>query len=88
MKTFISPDNVWVLWTILIGAAALAIVLEQKYNWANKITGCILALVFVMILANLKVIPTDSPVYDNVWDYVVPLAVPMLLFRADIKKNW
>lgn len=86
MKTFISPDNVWVLWTILIGAAALAIVLEQKYNWANKITGCILALVFVMILANLKVIPTDSPVYDNVWDYVVPLAVPMLLFRADIKR--
>lgn len=86
MKTLISPDNVWALWTILIVAAALAIVLEQKYKWANKVTGCILALVFVMILANLKVIPTDSSVYDNVWDYVVPLAVPMLLFRANIKK--
>lgn len=86
MKTLIGPDNIWVLWTILIGSAALAIVLEQKYKWANKVTGCILALVFVMILANLKVIPTDSPVYDSVWDYVVPLAVPMLLFRANIKK--
>lgn len=86
MKTLISPDNVWALWTILIGSAALAIVLEQKYKWANKVTGCILALVFVMILANLKVIPTDAQTYDNVWSYVVPLAVPMLLFRADIKK--
>ena len=86
MKTLISPDNVWALWTILIGSAALAIVLEQKYKWANKVTGCILALVFVMILANLKVIPTDAETYDNVWSYVVPLAVPMLLFRADIKK--
>lgn len=86
MDSFISPDNVWALWTILIGAAALAIVLEQKYEWANRVTGSILALVFVMVLANLKVIPTDAPTYDNVWSYVVPLAVPMLLFRANIAK--
>ena len=87
MTALISPENTWALWTILICSAALAIVLEQKYEWANKITGCILALLFVMILANFKVIPTDSPVYDNVWDYIVPLAVPMLLFRANIKKK-
>lgn len=86
MDSFISPDNIWALWTILIGAAAIAIILEQKYEWANKITGCVIALLIVMILANLKVIPTDSAVYDNVWGYVVPLAVPMLLFRANIKK--
>lgn len=86
MDSFISPDNTWALWTILISAAALAIVLEQKYEWANKITGCILAMFFVLLLSNFNVIPTDAPTYDNVWGFVVPLAVPMLLFRANIKK--
>lgn len=86
MNSFISADNTWALWTILISAAALAIILEQKYEWANKVTGCILAMFFVLVLSNLNVIPTDAPVYDNVWSYVVPLAVPMLLFRANIRK--
>lgn len=41
-----------------------------------------------MALANFKIIPTDAPTYDMVWDYVVPLALPMLLFNANIKKIW
>ncbi|MDO4662612.1 MAG: DUF819 family protein [Tissierellia bacterium] len=87
-NSLISPDSTWILWAILAASAALAIILEQRYEWANKVTGCILALFFMLVLANLKIIPTESPVYDNVWSYVVPLAVPMLLFHADIKKIW
>ena len=86
MGSFISPESTWILWAVLASCAALAIYLEQKYTWASKVTGCILALTFTLILSNLKIIPTEAPVYDAVWDYVVPLAVPMLLFNADIKK--
>ncbi len=86
MNSLISSDNTWALWTILVLCATLAIILEQKYNWASKITGCILALFFMLILSNVGIIPTDAPVYDAVWSYVVPLAVPMLLFGADIKR--
>lgn len=86
MNPFISQESTWILWAILSSCAALAIYLEQKYSWASKVTGCILALTFTLILANLNVIPTEAAVYDAVWDYVVPLAVPMLLFNADIKK--
>jgi uncharacterized membrane protein len=43
---------------------------------------------FMMILSNFKIIPTDAPTYDNVWGYVVPLAIPLLLFKADVKKIW
>ena len=86
MGSFISPESTWILWAVLASCAALAIFLEQKYTWASKVTGCILALTFTLILSNLKIIPTEAPVYDAVWDYVVPLAVPMLLFNADIKK--
>ncbi|NLM06618.1 MAG: DUF819 family protein, partial [Tissierellia bacterium] len=86
MNTLISVDNTWALWAVLTVAAAAAIYLEQKYDWANKVTGTIIALVIVMALSNLRIIPTDAPVYDIVWAYVVPLAVPMLLFNANVKK--
>lgn len=86
MGSFISAESTWILWAVLASCAALAIFLEQKYTWASKVTGCILALTFTLILSNLKIIPTEAPVYDAVWDYIVPLAVPMLLFNADIKK--
>ena len=41
-----------------------------------------------MALANLHVIPTDAPAYDFVWSYLVPLAIPFLLFQADFRKIW
>lgn len=88
MGTLFSADNSWALWTILIGIAAMSIYLEQNYKWAGKVTGAIIGLVAAMLLANFKVIPTDAPTYDVVWGYVVPLAIPLLLFNANIKKIW
>lgn len=85
MQTLIAANDTWTLWAILAVSASAAIILEQKYQWASRITGCILALLFMLVLANLRVIPTESPVYDTVWSYVVPLAVPILLLSADFK---
>ena len=86
MNSFISSDNTWMLWTFLVVWSAISIVLEQKYKWASKVTGAIIALLVAIIFANLKIIPTESSVYDSVWTYVVPVAIPLLLLKADIKK--
>ncbi|TQQ85202.1 DUF819 domain-containing protein [Peptacetobacter hominis] len=86
MNSLISPDNTWALWTFIIVWAAVSIVLEQKYKWASKVTGAIIALLGAIILANIKIIPTASPVYDSVWNYVVPMAIPLLLMKADLRK--
>ncbi len=86
MNTFIAADNTWVLWGIMVGIAALSIWLEQNYRWAGKVTGAIIALICMMVLANVKIIPTDAPAYDAVWGYVVPLAIPLLLFNCDIRR--
>jgi uncharacterized membrane protein len=88
MNSLISADNAWALWSILVGTAALSIYLEQNYKWASKITGAIIGLVIAMVLANLNIIPTAAPTYDVVWGYVVPLAIPLLMFNANIKKIW
>ncbi|WP_067725891.1 DUF819 family protein [Oceanobacillus damuensis] len=86
--SIIQPDDTWILWGFLAGWAAISIYLEQKYAWASKVSGAIIALIGAMILANLNIIPTDSPVYDTVWAYVVPLSIPLLLFRSNILKIW
>ena len=86
MNSLISSDNTWVLWTFLVVWSSISIVLEQKYKWASKVTGAIIALLGAIIFANLKIIPTESSVYDSVWSYIVPVAIPLLLLKADIKK--
>jgi uncharacterized membrane protein len=84
--TLIKPDDTLALWTFLISWAAVSIWLEQKYKWAAALSGCMIALLGAMLMANLKIVPLDSPAYDAVWTYVVPLAVPLLLFDADIRR--
>lgn len=88
MDTWIKADDIWSLWAVIVGWAAVSIYLEQRYRWASKVSGAIIALLGALILANLGVIPTDSPVYDIIWGYVVLLAVPIMLFKADLRKIW
>lgn len=88
MATFISAENTWVLWAFMTGWAAFSIYLEQKYDWASKISGAVIALIGAMVLSNFRIIPTDAPAYDSVWTYVVPLAIPLLLFQCNIKRIW
>lgn len=84
----INKGDTWILWAIIIVWATVSLFLEQRYQWASTISGAIIALVGAMVLSNFKVIPTSSPVYDTVWDYIVPLSIPLLLFSSNIMKIW
>ncbi|WP_313798580.1 DUF819 family protein [Cytobacillus sp.] len=86
--TLIQSDDMITLWGIIVVWAAASIFLEQKYSWAGKISGAIIALVGAIILSNTGVIPTESPVYDAVWTFIIPLAIPLLLFHVNFKKIW
>ena len=88
MKTLIKADDTLILLTIITIIAAMSIRLEQKYKWAAKVSSTVIALTLGLILSNLKIIPTKAAAYDLVWDYVVPLSIPMLLFNADMKRIW
>lgn len=82
--TFISADNTWALMAILVGWAAVSIYLEQKYKWASAVSGAIIGLIGAIFLSSTGIIPTDAPAYDFIWGYIVPLAIPLLLFRANL----
>lgn len=82
--TLIAADNTLLLWAFLMLAAAAAIVIEQNVRWAAKIPGAVIALLIALAASNFGIVPADAPVYDAVWGYVVPLAVPLLLFQLDL----
>lgn len=86
MITLIKADDTWVLWTIIILFATISIYLEQNFKWAERISGPVIGLILAIAAVNTRVIPFESPVYDTVWSYCIPLSVAMLLFRADLKK--
>ncbi|MFD2209702.1 DUF819 domain-containing protein [Virgibacillus halophilus] len=86
--TLIQPDDTLTLWGIIIVWACASIYLEQRYSWASKMSGAVIALIGAIILSNTNVIPTESAVYDAVWSVIVPLAIPLLLFNVNIRKLW
>src|SRR5699024_7876430 len=79
------PDDYITLWGIIVVWAAASIYLEQRFQWAAKVSGAILALVGAIILSNTGVIPVESPVYDAIWEFIIPLAIPLLLFHVNFK---
>lgn len=84
--TLIDPNDTWTLWAVILLGAGASIYLEQTYRWAARMSGPVLGILAAMILSNLKVLPTESPVYDTVSQYLVPVALPLLLFRANVLK--
>lgn len=87
MTTIISADNHWMLITVMFLSTAVAIFLEQRYNWAAKISGAIITLIIAVALVNIGIIPTSAPVFDDVvWGYAVPLAIPLLLLKTNVRK--
>lgn len=85
MNSLISPDDHWVIWTFLVGMAALSLFLEQKFRIIRKFTGAATALCAGMLVSNIGLMPFESPSYDIVWDYIVPLVIPLLLIKTDFR---
>ncbi|MEK4029538.1 MULTISPECIES: DUF819 family protein [Bacillaceae] len=87
-QTLIQADDTLTLWGIIVVWASVSIYLEQRYSWASKISGAIIALIGAIVLSNTGIIPTESPVYDSIWGVIIPLAIPLLLFHVNIKQIW
>lgn len=83
--SFISADNVFAMGAVLFGLAYLGFWID-KQPIGKKTSGVVWVLVAAMLLSNFHVIPYSSPAYDFVGGYMVSLAIPLLLFKADLRK--
>ncbi|WFQ78611.1 DUF819 family protein [Xenorhabdus sp. SF857] len=83
-NTLIASDNSLLLWAFIMIAVAAAIMVEQRFKWASKIPGAVIALIIAIIASNFNIIPVEAPAYDVVWQYILPLAIPLLLFKTNL----
>ncbi len=86
MNPWLPADHTWPLLALIVGGVATCIHLEQSYKWAARLSGPVLALLAGMLLSNLRLVPTEAPVYDTIEDYLVPIAIPLLLFQANLRR--
>lgn len=84
--SLIGSGETWILLFVMTGCVAFGVWLESRFRWAARISALVIILLLAIILANIRIIPAEAPVYDFVWDYCLPLSLPLLLFKSDIRK--
>ncbi len=83
--SIISDQNVLALGAVLFGLAWLGFWIDTT-ALGKKTSGVVWVIAAAMVLSNFKLIPFSSPSYDFVGGTLVPLAIPLLLFKADLRK--
>lgn len=86
MTSLISGEQTWLMWAVLIVVAALSIWAEQHTKIGSKIAAGTIAIFGTMLLVNIHLIPSSSPAYTAIGNYCLPLSIPLLLFKCNLKK--
>ena len=81
----IAADNTLLLLSALVVLVAVGFAAE-KTRWGRALSAPLFILFGAMLLSNVGVIPYSAPMYGTVSSVIIPMAIPMLLLRADLKK--
>ena len=84
-NVLIGADWTFALWAVILGLAAFAFWLENTAA-AKYVSGTAMIILHSIALSNLNIIPKSAPAYDAVWSFFMPFAIPLLLFKADLRK--
>lgn len=84
-STLIDGEQTWAIWAVLLAAATIGFWADRT-RWGARVSGCVVTIGVTFVMSNVAVLPVASPVYDVVWGAVVPLAIPLLLFRANLRR--
>ena len=82
----VQPSNAWGTWAAIFSAGTFGL-WGNKQRWGAKLGGAsLISALLALALSNFGVIPNHAPAYDAVVAFLLPLAVPLLLLTADLKR--
>jgi uncharacterized membrane protein len=84
-QSFLHADPSFVL-TGLLSLSIFGVILERRTTVGKALSAPLATMALALIVANLGIVPFVSPIYNMVNKFLVPLAVPMLLFDSDLKR--
>ena len=79
------PDQHLAIFAALMTLSAMAFWIE-KTRLGAALTGTVLVILFAIIAANAGVIPHNAPVYGFVFEYLVPVLIPLFLLQGDVRR--
>ncbi|CAI5459488.1 unnamed protein product [Closterium sp. Yama58-4] len=85
-RPLISASDTWGVWAALLAAAAVGFWSERHTDLGRALSGPLVATLVGLAASNLGLIPSEAPVYGIVNRFLLPLAVPLLLFAADLRR--
>ncbi len=81
--SLIPADNGFAIGAVLVGLAFMGFWLDS-HPIGRKTSGMVWILIVAMLLSNFGITPLEAPAYGFVGQYMVSLAIPMLLLKANI----
>lgn len=81
----VSPSSHWGMWTVLLCIAAFGIWSEKATQWGSMLSGALVSTLVGLTASNMGLIATEAPAYLIVNQYLLPLSVPLLLLKADLR---
>ncbi|KAL3653552.1 hypothetical protein CASFOL_003233 [Castilleja foliolosa] len=81
----ISPQDQWGTWTALFATGAFGI-WSEKTKIGSALSGALVSTLIGLAASNLGLIASEAPAYNVVLGFLLPLAVPLLLYRADMRR--
>ncbi|KAL2652160.1 hypothetical protein R1flu_020288 [Riccia fluitans] len=82
----IAAGDTWGTWTVLACAGAFGLWSENNTKWGSTLSGALVSTLVGLAASNLGLIATSAPAYTIVNSYLLPLAVPLLLYGADLRR--
>ena len=80
----IGPDQTFALAAAIMVIVAFGFWAESR-RWGQKLGGPLVLLAVAMAASNLGVIPYSAPLYGTIAGVLVPMSIPLLLLRADLR---
>lgn len=68
----------------MVAIVAFGFWAEKNTRAGKLMTGIIVAMMTAMILSNIRVIPFEAAVYNTIFQSILPVAIPLMLFRTDL----
>lgn len=86
MNSLINADNTLMIWAVIVTFVFAAMYAERHFRWAKAVGAALICLVGGMVLSSIGLMPSSSSAYDVIWSMITPLAIPLVLFSANLKK--
>ncbi|WZZ89125.1 hypothetical protein YC2023_117704 [Brassica napus] len=81
----ISPNDQWGMWTALFATGTFGL-WSEKTRIGSAMSGALVSTLIGLAASNLGIISSESPAFSVMMNFLLPLAVPLLLFRADLRR--